>query len=492
MSVMRITRVLNQQPHRNMNFELNDPTGSSLPSNGDSAPTTDSHRVMLDRHDETCINRAPASRPQPNANVKARQPTAASFATVRHRLNTAALRRTPSTTSTDRSVDSSSPPFKLSASSAGPAQSLRSPSLHDIVDVGYSADEITSTGYKAIMSAITSFGLLVDHRNQMPVQDITAPTAYSFIEQRLACGLSWWAVSQHLVVLSSVVRRGKQRGLLPVNLPCVFDLYGQRMLKRTLLSAMPHPFRAADLQRLFSSDLYLNGHTDPLDPQAGRFWVPLVALFTGARTGELACAQVSDVELHKGAWVLRVPSSRCSARTTSAGDSRLVPLHPELVRCGFIRYVAERKLAGETTLLPMNAEGTANAQPLPPVNRWFARYAQGIGLQPELQTLHSLRSTFLLACTLSGMGERTCAELAGLTPRARVPREEAGPELTPERLASFSFYWIPQLRFDGLELSHLHVHDPMAGVEEALPISAVAYRRYWLDGGEVSRHRAEH
>lgn len=37
---------------------------------------------------------------------------------------------------------------------------------------------------------------------------MTMPTAYSFIEHLLACGLSWWRVTQDLVVLSSLVRPG--------------------------------------------------------------------------------------------------------------------------------------------------------------------------------------------------------------------------------------------------------------------------------------------
>lgn len=468
MSVMRITQVFNQPPHRNMNFELNDPTGSSLPSNGDSAPTTDSHRVRFDQHDETPIVTGPTSRLQPNAEVDAKpQPTA--FATVRHRVDTAALRRPP-TTSAYRSVDSSSPrPSRLSAHPASPGQPLRSTSLHDIVDAGYSTDEMTSSAYKAILSAVSSFGVVM---NNMPVQDIKMPTAYSYIEHLFACGLSRWRVAQHLVVLASVVRRGKRQGLLPIDLLCVFDLYGQRMLKRTLLPAIPHPFRATDLQRLFSSALYQGGHPDPLDPKAGRFWTPLVALFTGARTGELGCAQVSDIEFHETLWMLRVPSSTSDARPASPGDSRLIPLHPELVRCGFVRYAAQRKLAGETTLLPAHSDGTANAPYS--MNRWFARYAESIGLQPEQRTLRSLRSNFVLACILSGMGERTCAELAGLMRHRHLSPSETPSELTRERLAAFRFYWIPEHRFDGLELSHLHVHDPMAGVEEAFPTLAAA------------------
>jgi hypothetical protein len=47
-------------------------------------------------------------------------------------------------------------------------------------------------------------------------------------------------------------------------------------------------------------------------------------------------------------------------------------------------------------------------------------------------------------------------------------------QLRAEDFAASNYSWIRQLGFDGLELSHLYVDDPMAGVEEAFPAGAAA------------------
>ena len=240
------------------------------------------------------------------------------------------------------------------------------------------------------------------------------------------------------------------------------------------LRAWPRAFRPADFECLFSSRLNEAAQPDALDPLAGRFWAPLLCLFTGARGSELGRAQVSDIEPYDGAWGLRVHSAFAGVRIGLARNSRLIPVHPELVRCRFIAYVAQRKAAGQLTLFPVRTNGASDMQTAPSVGRWFARYAQDVGLHPELRTLRSLRSTFLLACALSGMGGNTRAELARLMPRRHAPWSERKFEPNPEGLAALRFYWISQVRFDGLELSHLHVQDPMAGVEEAFSPSAFA------------------
>ena len=190
-----------------------------------------------------------------------------------------------------------------------------------------------------------------------------------------------------------------------------------------------------------------------------------------ASLGVRKCRTSSRTTVHGG---LRAHSAFAGVRIGLARNSRLIPVHPELVRCRFIAYVAQRKAAGQLTLFPVRTNGASDMQTAPSVGRWFARYAQDVGLHPELRTLRSLRSTFLLACALSGMGGNTRAELARLMPRRHAPWSERKFEPNPEGLAALRFYWISQVRFDGLELSHLHVQDPMAGVEEAFSPSAFA------------------
>ena len=63
------------------------------------------------------------------------------------------------------------------------------------------------------------------------------------------------------------------------------------------------PFSSDDLCRLFQSDSYLKGQIK----RASEFWIPLIALFTGARLAEIAQLHCSDIYEEQGVWVFEPP-----------------------------------------------------------------------------------------------------------------------------------------------------------------------------------------
>lgn len=442
-----------------MNFESNDPTGSSLPSSEHGAhnPALPLLKCICG-HCHACLDKKgtgtqddkasccpPGLLPSPHAESIL---PAAGTATAAWPSDVA-----PSAAATNASR------------SAPDRRTPNRPSLRDILEVGYSAPEMASTVYKAVAAAVSSFETIA---GSVPVKSLPISLGYKHAEQLLSSGLSRLSVTRRLLALSSVVVRGKDRGLLPLDLACPFDpaLRAHRQQRVARVGALP--LRAADLQRLFSSSLYQHGHPDPLDPRAGRFWAPLVGLLTGARMSELASAQVSDIECYGETWVLALGSDGRGTRNTWE-SRRTIPLHPDLVRCGFVAYAAQRKLAGLTSLLPIGVGHTASAQPLYVLSRWYGRHAKAIGLRAEHQGLSSLRMTFVVAMARLEMPRRACNYLAGLEPRYIGPVMDETGQPQVAAFAASNYNWIRQLQFDGLELSRLYVDDPMAGVEEAYP-----------------------
>lgn len=74
----------------------------------------------------------------------------------------------------------------------------------------------------------------------------------------------------------------------------------------------------------------------------GRFWFGLVMLFTGARNGEVEALTVDDVVRHHGRWHIDI------CKQLKTGESaRLVSLHPDLIRMGFLDWVAHRRAVAE-------------------------------------------------------------------------------------------------------------------------------------------------
>jgi len=69
------------------------------------------------------------------------------------------------------------------------------------------------------------------------------------------------------------------------------------------------------------------------EEQPHRRWIPWVCAFTGTRLDEVAGRNVADVEKIGTYWVLNIPYAK------TPGSVRKVPLHPALIREGFIDYV---------------------------------------------------------------------------------------------------------------------------------------------------------
>ena len=65
------------------------------------------------------------------------------------------------------------------------------------------------------------------------------------------------------------------------------------------------PFTQEDLQALFHSQEYLEGR----HRSCWQFWVPLVALYTGARQAEIAQLNISDVLQEDGINIISITDS---------------------------------------------------------------------------------------------------------------------------------------------------------------------------------------
>lgn len=69
-----------------------------------------------------------------------------------------------------------------------------------------------------------------------------------------------------------------------------------------------------------------------------RRWMPWVMAYSGMRVGEVVQLEAEDLVEFRGHWFLTVRDDG-AARTTKTSKARIVPLHPDLVREGFVDFV---------------------------------------------------------------------------------------------------------------------------------------------------------
>jgi integrase len=119
------------------------------------------------------------------------------------------------------------------------------------------------------------------------------------------------------------------------------------------------------LNKLFAAPLLRE--TERIRParytfQTAMAWVPLVALFSGMRSGEICQLNKGDVIRKSGVWAFRVSAEGEGQYIKTEAAARLVPVHFELIACGFLEYwkaLPSGQLAGHAAL---RASGRASTR----------------------------------------------------------------------------------------------------------------------------------
>lgn len=77
-----------------------------------------------------------------------------------------------------------------------------------------------------------------------------------------------------------------------------------------------------------------------------RFWVPMLAAYTGARLNEITQLRVEDVVIVDGILCLNIVDEHDSQRLKSSNARRLIPVHSKLLEAGFADYVEQARASG--------------------------------------------------------------------------------------------------------------------------------------------------
>lgn len=193
-------------------------------------------------------------------------------------------------------------------------------------------------------------------------------------------------------------------------------------------------FTADQLGEIFNPKAYASMTTD-----AAR-WLPLMALYTGARANELAHLELADCHNYAGTAVpvfdFNFLGDHKSLKTDAS--ERMTPVHPDLIALGLWERVEQLRAAGETKLFP-GLEFLAQNGPGNAAQRAFSRYLERLGIEARGQGkvgMHSFRDTAINTMKLAGVPRELREEYCGHELSQRGDHDEAyGVDLTPPALA---------------------------------------------------------
>lgn len=194
-------------------------------------------------------------------------------------------------------------------------------------------------------------------------------------------------VNRYLSSLSAFLSWAVNNGYLDRN-----PIEGLMLKKETKAPTLP--FKSDQLKTLFHSPWFTGCQSadewrNVAKPgnvliRDHRFWVPLIMLFSGARPGEIGQLAVSDVRQEHGHWIMHITTegeaTEAGKSVKTAGSMRVVPVHPELVRLGFLSYHEKRVADGGAQLFP-SATRNMRGQMLADLSREFGRYLTRIGMK---------------------------------------------------------------------------------------------------------------
>lgn len=275
-------------------------------------------------------------------------------------------------------------------------------------------------------------------------------------------GLATRTLERYTSALSTMFAWLKDRGIYDFDNP--FSRLGTRKnsAKRLQKERTKYvAFSTDELTALFHAPLLQASYRDRVKPrkhtpQTALMWMPLVALFTGMRSEEIAQLRTSDIREENGITYFQVAEGDGQHLKTAAAYRR-VPVHSMLVECGFAKYLVHVQKQKHDYLFPGLKPGGPDGKRNWYFTRAFTAYRRRVNVERiDARTgrnrlgFHSFRATVATALE-----------------NARVPESEAVQVLGHEKLSmSYGLYSgglnlkglrrvIEKINYPGLDLSHL-------------------------------------
>jgi len=230
---------------------------------------------------------------------------------------------------------------------------------------------------------------------------------HELVEMNIKDTISYTTVNKHLQYVSSFYEWSVNHGYATIN-----PFKGMK-LKRTVRPRDERDrFTELELKKIFGRDNYIHytnigDYIQYTNVEKGKYafayyWVPLIAVFSGMRLGEICPLYLDNVRRVEGhhrkrRWCFDIVEepNRTDKRLKNQSSRRVVPIHDILIeQLGFIEFIEllKKKDPKRERLFQelLYREGNYNKN----VSTFFnKRYLPSLGLKTDKKNFHSLRHT---------------------------------------------------------------------------------------------------
>ncbi|MCJ2059609.1 site-specific integrase [Methylobacterium sp. J-048] len=338
-----------------------------------------------------------------------------------------------------------------------PKSKLKGAAQARLFEEAFGADRDVSQIKRADAAELVSLLIRLPASATKRFRGMTAPQAADAAAVAGAAPMTRLTASSYLTAFSSLMEFAISRGMRTDNPTTGLSVGTDGVAAKD----RRNPFSVQQLTKIFTAPLYTGCLNDEAGYaragaqviRRGRFWVPLIALFTGMRMNEICQLLVRDVAQLDGTDVIIVAADDAGVkRLKTAAGERFVPIHPELKRCGLLQYrdaVAGR--GEEQRLFPELTTAEASGYLSDNFSKWFARFLQSCGAAKPRTAFHSFRHNYRDALREADISAERVRALGGWA--SGRTEDDYGSGLRVNSLA----LEIVKVRYEGLDLSHLHI-----------------------------------
>ncbi len=287
---------------------------------------------------------------------------------------------------------------------------------------------------------------------QRPVSTITRPMAASWANDLVRSGMSKRTAVNYVSNVAQIFAYLIRQGHLTDNpVKGVMVMTKREKAKRRAEGHEWEAFTVDQLKRIYAPENI--GKMSQLHNR----WAAVLGLYTGARVGEVAQIFLRDIVKEGDIWCVRLTVESDGQALKNEHSRRLVPLHPDLIRLGFVEYVERLRKMGEDRLFPqVNLEGKAGKGSAISKNFGYLLQRDEVGVKPRREHgrvgFHSLRKTVVQSLQGTGVSDERRRAFVGHEQSDDVHATVYMRAWTAEELSSLwaGLKWGEWLRMDEL------------------------------------------
>ena len=277
--------------------------------------------------------------------------------------------------------------------------------------------------------------------------EVTRSHVAELKDKMLEAGSSPATVNKGRGILAAIFSTAEKNGKLEKN-----PFLGMEKLP-VLKGEVERPYNIEELQTIFNSPIYTKGQRPKRFQGDSAYWIPLLALHSGARLNELGQIFIEDLGIEDSINFYMIRPDSSTGRTVKDSKRRRVPIHPELIKMGFLAYVEKIKSEGQVQLFPELKVTREDGKLADKWGAWWSSYVRKeLNITRIPQPTHGFRHTFIAhgrRCKVDAEHRRIIEGHAPTT----VEFKAYGDSLFPlEPL----YEELQKLNFKGLDLSHLY------------------------------------